>query len=198
MPTIVTHAVAAAAIAAVGYPGTKGQTTPSGRWTLGVGPVPPRFWLLTALCAVLPDADVITYDLGLPYGHVLGHRGLSHSLAVAAVIGACMAVLVGRGAWRTARGRLFILFTLAAASHGVLDALVDEGLGVAFLAPFSGERYFFPWRPLEVAPIGGHGFFTTAPMEGGLRWITVLASEMLWVWLPAGTAVVLTRLVGRR
>lgn len=182
MPTIVTHAVAAWAIGA----------------TTGKRPFPRHFWLLMAVCSVLPDADVVTYDLGLAYGHMLGHRGLSHSLVCAVLIGGLAAVLLGRNEWRPARRRLFVLFTLATASHGLLDALVDEGLGVAFFAPFSGERYFFPWRPLEVAPIGGHGFFTTAPMEGGLRWIAVFASEMLWVWLPAGTAVVLARLVGRR
>ncbi len=182
MPTVITHAIAAAAL------GT------------GLGPraQPPRFWLLTAACAMLPDADVVTYDLGLEYGHMFGHRGFSHSLVFAVMVGALMAVVLGRGEWRPARGRLLVHFTLATASHGLLDALVDEGLGVAFLAPFSAERYFFPWRPLEVAPIGGHGFFTTAPMEGGLRWLTVIGSEILWVWLPAGTAVVLGRLVRRR
>lgn len=167
MPTVVTHAIAAAALGA------------------GLRRVPRGFWLLTAVCAILPDADVVTYDLGLEYGHMLGHRGVSHSLVCAVLTGAVMALVLGRGDWRPARGRLFVHFTLATASHGLLDALVDEGLGVAFFAPFSGERYFFPWRPLEVAPIGGHGFFTTAPMEGGLRWLTVLWSEFLWVWLPA-------------
>jgi inner membrane protein len=165
---------------------------------MGLGPIPRGFWLLTAACALLPDADVVTYDLGLAYGHMLGHRGFSHSLVFALLIGAVVAVMLGRGEWRPARGRLFVHFTLVTASHGLLDALADEGLGVAFFAPFSEERYFFPWRPLEVAPIGAHGFFTTSPLEGGLRWITVFASEMLWVWLPAGMAVVLARLVGRR
>jgi inner membrane protein len=51
---------------------------------------------------------------------------------------------------------------------------------VAFLAPFDDARYFFPWRPVEVSPIGLR-FFS--------RWgFEVLESELLWIWLPAGVA----------
>ena len=54
--------------------------------------------------------------------------------------------------------------------------------GIALLAPFDNGRYFFPWRPIQVSPIGLHGFFT----EFGL---TALRSEILWIWLPLmGTA----------
>jgi len=64
------------------------------------------------------------------------------------------------------------------ASHGLLDALTDGGLGVAFLAPFSGERFFFPWQPIEVSPIGLRRFLSGRGLE-------VLRSELLWVWLPS-------------
>jgi inner membrane protein len=40
------------------------------------------------------------------------------------------------------------------ATHGLLDTLTDGGLGIALLWPFSNERFFAPWRPLPVAPIG--------------------------------------------
>lgn len=50
-------------------------------------PMPWRFWVLSVLCAVLPDADVIGFALGVKYGDLLGHRGLSHSLSVAFVLG---------------------------------------------------------------------------------------------------------------
>jgi hypothetical protein len=36
---------------------------------------------------------------------------------------------------------------LATASHGVLDATTNGGLGVAFFSPFDNRRYFLPWRP---------------------------------------------------
>jgi inner membrane protein len=188
MPTIFTHAIAASAIGAF-QRGTAGPTGPT---------LPRGFWILTILCAMLPDADVVAFDFGLEYGHMLGHRGLSHSLAFAALIGAAVAWALGRGAHRGMRRVLFLHFFLATASHGLLDAFVNDGLGVAFFAPFSGERYFFPWRPLEVAPIGGHGFFTASNVRGGLRWLEVLWSEVLWVWIPAGIVVLAARLTGRR
>ncbi len=183
MPTILTHAIAAAALGSCCRP--RLDRARSGRFRL-----PRGFWLLTVACAVLPDADVIAFDLGLDYGHMLGHRGLSHSLAFAVSVGAAASWALGRGeylaAYPTARLALFVHFSLATASHGLLDAFTDDGLGVAFLAPFSGDRFFFPWRPLEVSPIGGHGFFTARDVQGGLRWVEVLWSEFRWVWIPAG------------
>ncbi len=45
-----------------------------------------RFWVLSAVCAVVPDADVLGFAFGVRYGDVLGHRGLTHSLAFAFVL----------------------------------------------------------------------------------------------------------------
>jgi inner membrane protein len=39
-------------------------------------------------------------------------------------------------------------------SHGVLDAMTTGGLGAALMWPFTTARYFLPWRPIPVAPIG--------------------------------------------
>jgi inner membrane protein len=55
--------------------------------------------------------------------------------------------------------------------------LTNGGLGVAVFAPFSNHRYFFPWHPIQVSPIGIHHFFS----EWGLR---VLLSELLYVFIP--------------
>ena len=189
MPTIVTHAIAASAIGAWTTRRRRDRERPR---------LPRGFWLLTIACAMLPDADVVAFDLGLDYGHMFGHRGFSHSLLFAVLMGAVMTAALGRGAFREARLRLFVHFALVTASHGLLDALADEGLGVAFFAPFSGERYFFPWQPLEVAPIGGHGFFTAREVRGGLRWVEVFWSEIKYVWLPAGMAVLIARWLGAR
>ena len=195
MPTIFTHAIAATALGSLyrARAGRQGQGLPGGG---AAGSALPRgFWLLTVFCAVLPDADVVAFDLGLDYGHMLGHRGLSHSLVFAVLTGAVAAWALDRGAWRAAhpaaRLALFVHFSLATASHGLLDALTDDGLGVAFFAPFSGDRFFFPWRPLEVSPIGGHGFFTATDVRGGLRWVEVLWSEIRWVWIPAGALILM-------
>jgi len=78
---------------------------------------------------------------------------------------------------KRSRASLAILFSLATVSHLVLDSLTDGGSGVALFAPFENSRYFAPWRPIEVSPIGVD-FFSA-------RGLVVLASEMIWVWLPA-------------
>ena len=85
-------------------------------------------------------------------------------------------------------GRALFLAAVTA-SHGVLDALTNGGLGVAFFSPFVLRRYFFPWRPIAVSPIRAGDFFG----ETALR---VLASEARWVWLP--TAVILAVVLAAR
>jgi inner membrane protein len=165
VPTIFTHAFVGGALAA---------GAPRG--------IPRARLAMAAACvAVLPDLDVASFALGIPYPDPLGHRGFSHSLPFAAVSGVLAALLVARpdtpGWWRAAA-----LLVLAAASHGLLDALTDGGLGVGLFVPFSDARFFFPWRPLSVSPIGAAAFFRGRASE-------VLLSELAWVWLP--TAVLL-------
>lgn len=108
---------------------------------------------------------------------MLGHRGITHSIAFAALTG----VIVGALAFRKfgdkfGRTALMIYFGLVTLSHPLLDALTNGGRGVALFAPFSNVRYFFPWRPIEVSPIG-LGFFSEEGIE-------VLISEITWIWLP--------------
>jgi inner membrane protein len=50
---------------------------------------------------------------------------------------------------------------------------------VAFFSPFSMTRYFLPWTPVRVAPIGLFRFFS-------IRGLTVFLSELVWIWIPAG------------
>ncbi len=102
--------------------------------------------------AMLPDADVVAFKLGIPYGAEWGHRGASHSLVFAA--GVALAVAGVTRALRGPAGRMGLLALLAVGSHGLLDALTDGGLGAALLWPFSKARLFAPVRPLPVAPIG--------------------------------------------
>src|SRR5205823_12908227 len=70
------------------------------------------------------------------------------------------------------------LFFAVTAAHPILDAMTNGGLGVAFFAPFENSRYFLPWRPVEVSPIGVRAFFTA-------RGLAVLHSEFLWIWIPS-------------
>ena len=142
----------------------------------------PRFWCSVVPCSWLPDGDVVGMRLGIHYADMLGHRGLSHSLFFAALAGVLVGMLLGRS--RGERRSLAFLFFLVTASHGVLDAMTDGGLGVAFFAPFRADRYFLPWRPIHVAPLG-----VSAAVSG--RWLRVLESEMRSVWVPALTLGIL-------
>lgn len=126
---------------------------------------------MLGLCALsmLPDADVAAFTLGIPYSHPYGHRGASHSLLFAVVAGTLAALLVRRP-------RLAPLLVAVVASHPLLDALTDGGLGVALLWPFTDRRYFFPFQPIPVAPIG--------PRFLSERGLAVAATEILY-FLPA-------------
>lgn len=159
MPTIFTHAVVPLALGA----------------GLGGNRISRRLVLAGMAAAILPDLDVIAFQLGVPYGSEFGHRGFSHSLLVAALV-----ALAGAAAHRVLKtGFLaaFLFLFATGASHGMLDAFTNGGSGIAFLWPFSTERYFAPVTPIEVSPIGLSRFLTQ-------RGVAVLASEFLWVWLP--------------
>lgn len=141
--------------------------------------IPKRVWVAGALCSVLPDIDVVGFRFGIHYGDFWGHRGFTHSLVFAGLLSATAAVLLSRRGKAAMRGfSLFTYLFLATASHGVLDAMTNGGLGVAFFSPFNNSRYFLPWRPIRVSPISPTRFF-------GHRGFAVLQSELLWIWIPA-------------
>lgn len=144
-----------------------------------------RFWGLVVMCSILPDADAIGFHAGVPYGAPWGHRGMTHSLLFAAIVAAGLALAFRRVfplSWK-----LGILLFVIIVSHGVLDAMTNGGLGVAFFAPFDAQRYFFSWRPIQVSPIGVRSFFSG-------RGISILSSEVLWIWCPALAFAVLARM----
>ena len=177
MASVISHAVFASGLGAAGSPEPR---------------MPARYWVTLATIAALPDLDVVVYPLGLNAPHMLGHRGITHSLAFAAVFAALVVRLVFRGAaWRPAWVRLWVVCFVAMASHGVLDAMTNGGQGIAFLAPFSDARWHFPWQPIRVSPIGIGAFFSI----DGLR---VLQNELLSVWLPSALIAAVARLLRRR
>ena len=160
---------------------------------------------------MLPDIDVISFAFGIRYEDMFGHRGFTHSFFFAALAGLVAAVktlgpaeagayepakagpyenegALGVGSWEL--GVLWIWFTAITASHGLLDAFTNGGRGIAFFAPFSNHRYFFPWLPIQVSPIGV-GFFSPR----GLR---VLANESLWIWAPSAIMAAFARMLRRR
>lgn len=102
--------------------------------------------------SLLPDADVLGFRYDVAYEDPWGHRGASHSLMFALLVSwlvASVAAIAKRPFART-----FALVFCVVASHGLLDTLTDGGLGAALLWPFSDERFFAPFTPLPVAPIG--------------------------------------------
>lgn len=148
-----------------------------------------KFYLLGAFCAILPDFDVIAFKFGIPYEHFWGHRGFTHSLFFALLIGLVFTFVFFNKHIKTTKGIAYIsFFTLCTASHSVLDAMTSGGLGVAFFSPFENSRYFFAWRPIQVSPIGIKKFFG----EWGLR---VILSELIWIGIPAFLYMFLMRIV---
>jgi inner membrane protein len=148
------HVAVGLAAARLGAP----ATAPRLAWALGL-----------ALLSLLPDADIAAFALGIPYHAPLGHRGASHSLAFALACGLLAGVL-GRSR------RLGLMAGLVVASHGLLDTLTDGGLGAALLWPFDDRRFFAPWRPIPVAPIGSALL--------GPRGLRLMLMELLY-FLPA-------------
>jgi inner membrane protein len=147
-------------------------------------------WRMFTLSAVslLPDADVIAFALRIPYEAPFGHRGASHSIVAALVLG-LLAGLVG--AWQAKRPDLArrrgwkvgAFVGAVAITHGPLDALTDGGRGVALLWPFTTARYFFPWRPIPVAPIGVH-FLSREGWEVFRFELYVFAPLLVYALLP--------------
>src|SRR5215813_11527924 len=118
-------------------------------------------WVAGVSCSVLPDTVVIGFRFGIPYGDFWGHSGFTHSLLFAALVPcAAVAIMCPKQALGIARFPLLTYLFLATASHGLLDALTNGGLGVAFFSPFDNTRYFLPWRPILVSPISLHRFFS--------------------------------------
>jgi inner membrane protein len=157
--------------------------------------------LAFSVLSLLPDADVLGMALGVPYGAAWGHRGATHSLAIAALLGVGAAFVLARprgsarspesGAKRRRGSRdtdarassprptagMVLLAVAVAMSHGLLDAMTDGGKGVALFWPFSLRRFFLPWRPIPVAPIG-LGLLSREGLEVAL-WELVVFSPLL-------------------
>lgn len=162
MASALSHAVAALGIGAAFYRSS----------------APKLVWVGGIVCSVLPDVDVIGFRFGIHYGDFWGHRGFTHSLIFAAILAGVCVIIIPRVRSEIHRLRLFFYLFLATASHGLLDAMTNGGLGVAFFSPVENRRYFLPWRPILVSPIRMGRFFSA-------RGVAILESEMLWIWVPA-------------
>jgi inner membrane protein len=102
--------------------------------------------------SLLPDADVIGFRFGVHYADTWGHRGATHSFVFALAVAAVVMLFAKLARFPVLRTTLIALAVVS--SHPLLDTLTDGGLGCALLWPFSNQRFFAPWTPLPVAPIG--------------------------------------------
>jgi inner membrane protein len=150
-----------------------------------------KFIFLGIICSILPDADVISFKFEIPYEAFWGHRGFTHSIVFAFLLGFLVTAIFYKNHLITKKGLSYILFfTFCTLSHGILDAMTTGGLGVAFFSPFNNERYFFPWRPIKVSPIGAGSFFT----EWGIK---VLKSEAVWIGIPCTIFMIIMKVTRR-
>jgi inner membrane protein len=176
MPTIISHAALGAATG----------------WVLPRKYLPTRALWLGACCSAAPDLDTVGFWLGVPYDHWLGHRGFFHGLAFALLLAGLIALMARAfPAYRGSRWALFGYLAACTASHGILDAMTDGGLGIAFFAPFSNHRYFLPWRPLVVAPLD------PARMLSGWG-LQVILSEAFCIGIPVLLILLVRVMLGQR
>lgn len=130
-----------------------------------------RLTLAGAACAVLPDADFLLYVLHIDaYSGTYGHRGFTHSIGFALLVGALGALLAGRDPLRS-RWLTAVYLALCTLSHPLIDGLFDRGICNAWLWPLDGARHCLPWRPI--------------PMQGvPLFGLGRLGQELVWIGLP--------------
>lgn len=161
MPTPLSHA-------AVGY--ALGAWIPPGRPSV-------RVCIAAAACSALPDIDAIGWALHISDTSIFAHRAITHSLAFA-LAGALLATAViflsrTRAQYRT---RIAVTLGVALFSHSCLDGLSTYSLGVEFFAPFSQQRFRFPWTPLG----GVHAGLVAQLIQ---ETVVVLLPALLAAWL---------------
>ena len=144
--------------------------------------VPERFERRLAAFAVAiacwQDVDYATLAFEVRPNEMLGHRGLTHGLLIAALAALVVAFgwfreLRGTRAFRTVLAFLFF----AAASHGLLDAATGGDIGVALFAPLTNARLSFPFKLVASCPGGIDEMF-------GYWGIMTVANEILYVVFP--------------
>jgi inner membrane protein len=162
MATLYTHAVVGVGLARL----------------YAVRPMPWVFWGLAAVLPIAADLDVFSTAT---YGGPLGHRGITHSLLFALLLGMAVAGATCRYIrvrwWSSA-----LLFSAIIASHGLLDALTYGGEGIPLFWPVGGR--YGNWGPVPLSDIA---FDLPDP-----RYSRAVRAELLWVWLPMIVVVGLT------
>lgn len=107
-----------------------------------------RYFAPLLLGAFLANAADLDFLMVFALRSRAWHRGFSHSITLALVVGLIFVLSSGTRYLREA-----VAYGLAFASHGVLDYLTTkEGGGVELLWPFSSDRLLFGWVGLSELP----------------------------------------------
>jgi inner membrane protein len=146
-----------------------------GAWTAPGAPTR-RACIAAAACAALPDIDVLGSPLGISNTSLFAHRAITHSITFALVGAAVAAFIFFRDHETPGRARIALTLGMAFLSHGFLDALSTYSMGVEFFAPFSQQRFRFPWTPIGPQP---WSVLSQVSQEA----ILVLAPALLAAWL---------------
>ncbi len=111
----------------------------------------PGFWCSLVVCSLLPDIDVVGFRFGIAYGDFWGHRGFTHSLVFAFIVGLVVGFLFYRrlGIASPDWWRYVALYSAITASHGIFDAMTNGGLGIAFFPLLTMADIFFPGLPCK-------------------------------------------------
>jgi inner membrane protein len=179
MPTVVTHSFVGAIAGC----------------SVGSAPERTKLIVLSLLCGSLPDIDAAAFALHIPYASMWGHRGFTHSIVFALIAAFIIAFAFFKSKHQTTWIGYTALFFGIILSHGLLDAMTNGGQGVAFFSPVMNQRFFFPWTPIKVAPIGIRPMLTKHGFD-------VIRSEFLVVWLPLSFLVACVKtarwIIGKR
>jgi len=132
MPLPIAHGLTGAALVAALHP----------------NPASRRYGVALLAGALLANAADLDFALVWAFHSRAWHRGFTHSLFFAAVVGLLFVAVKGR-----ARLREALALGLAFASHGALDWFTTrEGGGIELLWPFSSERVMLGMWGLSEVP----------------------------------------------
>ena len=148
----------------------------------GTARIPLGMLAVGMLASVAPDFDGLAFKLGIAYGGMWGHRGYTHTLGFAVVLGLLGLFFTKR--WGLAPWKAYAWVALCTFSHPIADTLTNGGLAIPLYWPITETRFFSPWTPVEVSPISLKRFFSA-------RGANVLLSEAKVIWLPLLSAALL-------
>lgn len=136
-----------------------------------------RCAVVFATISMLPDLDLLGMLMGVHWLGTFGHRGITHSLLAAIGLGVMGAMAIrGVSEWEPGvQIRVVGLSVCVAASHGILDASTNLGVGVGLFMPLSDARVLLPVRPILVA---------TSEMGLGETVLRMMGAEVISIWLP--------------